>query len=358
MSWPRPATIELSVFESDTVSRVLEKIKLKEQHKAQGARRENVFAALDMVQSFDLWFHDDNAAAFKQLHPTQELSWYSFLRDLFVSMRTKSTAYMHLYMTRRSLDDMFSDDDELERRGFVATATAPVRAPAALAPAPAPVPAARAAVAAQSQSMPMQPPVLAPHLVATVAAGMSAERVHGVMYPSPPRAAAASSSSSSSSSTNNNNLKRSHTEAFTGDDSDLGAEDFVIMAPAGTEGGLSLSDTKCPVTNATFTEAMRCRCAHRVDRAGLAIILNHIWKKEKKKTANCPQYGCSSKWTELTSKFDAPFQAAVNVAAAAFEAKEKLKNSQNTSQGSVGSKGREIIDLDDDSDGSNECSQL
>jgi len=157
-------------------------------------------------------------------------------------------------------------------------------------------------------------------------------------------------------------LKRSHADAFAGagagsnagEDRDLGAEDFVIMTGGDSEAGLSLGETKCPVTNATFTEAMRCRCAHHVDRAGLSIILNHIWKKEKKKTANCPQYGCSGKWTELSARFDAPFQDKVNAAAAAFKAKESLKGgaSQATSQGSAGSKGREVcvIDLDDDDD--------
>jgi len=156
-------------------------------------------------------------------------------------------------------------------------------------------------------------------------------------------------------------LKRTHADAFAGskgadEDGNLGAEDldFVIMAAADSEAGLSLGDTKCPVTNATFTEAMRCKCAHHVDRAGLAIILNHIWKKEKKKTANCPQYGCSGKWTELSAKFDAPFQAKVNAAAAAFKAKEVLKGSQATSQSSAGVKSREVIDLDLDEDSEEE----
>ena len=337
MHWPRPSTFEMSVFPNDTVFAVLEKIQKREARLHQTG---NQFANMNMSASFMLWYYDEFLCKFMLLEKNEELQKNAYLAQRFqplVGTMMRERMPIVIYMTHRNLDDIFSDDDSFSREsnvangigGLLTLARPQIQTAAPQFGSVRPTQVVRPDLALSVQS---QTNLSHANIISTNAAANIDMRQATTLAQAIPSGGISKPNIQINDANNNSNA------------------DILDIGRSGTQEGLSLSDTKCPVTKITFVQAMRCKnCVHRVDRDGLTIMLQYEWNKNKKKTASCPVYGCSGKWTERTAYFDVHFQTAVNAATDAFS---KLDNSQSSG------KKREVIEVDIDSDSSEDIAEL
>jgi hypothetical protein len=313
ITWPKPATIELAVFPSDSIERILEKFQIKvgRSSTTTGVTGQNPFALIDMRKSFTLWCFIDKYG-FIEMDMLKTIATYK--PSLLRSLSRGDSDDVVLYLIRRSLDEMFNDS--------------PAKRPAETTSS-----SSSASSAVSSSATFTAKPNLRSNTTAT-----STKR---------PRSA-----KSREEEERGDYGDDEFGELIEDDDDDLIYED--------TDRDLSRADATCPYSRTYFTNAMRCRCSHHLDAASLEKLLcvaeiqkaaNEKEKgrgKSKKEAAAaavscpCPVYGCDEVWTRADAQPDREFQLTVDASLQRFRSEDDTHTAT--------SKKMRVIDLVDEDD--------